>query len=134
QGTRTVLAAWIPTCILAVAVPAGPILRSERGAEWVLAAAGMPMGQRRLAHVGLLATIGAIKGLVAAAALGALLAWDITSRCTLAIAVASSGALLAGSTALAMRWALRDTGHDGARAVGAVLALVAVAEALLYWI
>lgn len=134
HAMRAVLAAWIPACVLSAAVPAKPILRSERGAEWVLAVAGTTAGQRRLAHIGLTALAGAIVGVATAGALAVVASVDLTARIGWAIAVPVSGALLAGSTALAMRWALCDTGHDGARAMGAVLALIAVAEGTLYWL
>jgi hypothetical protein len=129
---RIVLAAWIPACVLSAAVPAKPILRSELGAEWVLDASGMTLGQRRLAHVGLTAIAGAGVGFVTAAVLAVAAVADLPSRLIGALAVPTSGALLAALTTLAMRWALRDTGHDGARAIGAVLALIALAEAVLY--
>jgi hypothetical protein len=132
HALRVVLACWIPVSVLAAAVPAKPILRSEHGAEWVLAASGTALGQRRLAHVALMAIAGASGGLAIAAALGVATDADFTARLGLAVAVPLSGALLAGTTALALRWAFRDSGHDGARAIGALLAVIAVAEGALF--
>jgi hypothetical protein len=129
---RVAMAGWIPSCILGVATPLGPILRTEGAAEWVLAACGTTPAQRRAATLGLLGAAGGTVGLLTGAALAIALGADVTARFALVAGLASSGAALSALTEICFRWASREDGRDGGRLVLALGALLALAEGALW--
>jgi hypothetical protein len=128
----TLLALFIPCNVFAAATAAGPVLRAERSAEWVLATSGTAATRRRAATVGLLAGAGGAVGLLAGTVLGVVLDFAPAARLVLSFALTLTGATLSALTEIAMRWSLRDAGRDGARVVLSLLALIALAEAALW--
>lgn len=129
---RLAISGWIPSCILAVATPLGPMLRTERAAEWVLDACGTSVIQRRAATTGLAAAMGGAAGLLAGAWLGIAMGseWDLRWAAMPTLAVA--GALLSAGAAICARWAVRDEGADARRLLLALAALIALAEGVLW--
>lgn len=129
---RIVLAAWVPICVFCVATLAGPVLRSEAGAEWLFAVCGTTIRQRRAATRSLLTLAGVILGLLAGVLLG-LAAGTAGGPAHLVMiaALATGGAGISGLTEAAVRWSLRDAGHDGARVVLSLLAVIGLAEGVL---
>jgi hypothetical protein len=129
---RVTMSGWIPSCILATATPLGPILRTESAAEWVLSTCAVALRQRRAATVGLVAVAGGAVGLLAGVALGAALHAELHFRAIFAASLAATGALLSGLTEACVRWATREDGHDAARLVFVLAALIAVAEVVVF--
>jgi hypothetical protein len=129
---RVALSAWIPSCILAAATPVGPILRTETAAEWLLAACGITVTQRRAATIGLLAATGSAVGLLAGALLGIALGAPGFLRFALAASLGVTGALLSALTEVCVRWSIREDGRTGGRMVLILGALIALAEGVLW--
>jgi hypothetical protein len=129
---RLVLAVWIPCSVLAAATLAGPVLRTEAAAEWVLVACGTSASQRRTATIGILAAAGAMAGLLTGASLGFALGRPLALRFSWAMAVGGVGAVLSALTELGARWSMRGDRSDGGRIVVALAAVIALAESALW--
>jgi len=127
-----VLAVWIPSSVFAAASLAGPVLRTDAAAGWVLAVCGTSMYQRRAATMGMIAIAGAAVGLLVGASLGVALDLPAGARLCWGAALGLAGAALSALTEVGVRWSIREEGHDAGRVVLAVLALVAVAEGVLW--
>jgi hypothetical protein len=129
---RMLLAVFIPCTVFASATAAGPVLRAERAAEWVLAASGTSSTARRGATALLLGAAGGAIGLLGGTVLGVVFAEGGAGRLASMFAMTLTGAMLSALTEEAMRWSARDTGRDGARVVLSLMALIAVAEVSLW--
>jgi hypothetical protein len=130
---RMVLASWIPICVFCVATLTGPVLRSEADAEWVLSVCGTTVRRRRAAAVSVLMLAGGVLGLLAGALLGlADEPGNGPAHLVMVAALAIGGAGISAVTEAAVRWSTRGTGRDGGRVVLSLLAVIGLAEGLLW--
>jgi hypothetical protein len=127
------LAIWILAAVTGAATLAGPVLSAERGADWVLEAHAVRARVRRAASMGLLATAGAIQGVVYAAIVSILVPIDLVTRVCWLGETSCFGAALSVIIEPCMRWALREHGTDSGRMILALLAEVVLAEMVVWF-
>lgn len=125
------LTLFAPAIAAGAAGLAGPVLRSERDARWLLDVSGASPAVRVAGATLALAAAGAVYGAAHGAATGAIAgaSWRAASR--LAAEAAWIGAALAAASSCVLRRAFRGDGRDPARAVLAVLAIAVLAIAAI---
>jgi len=120
------------TLLLGLTGVAGPVVRSERQADWLLSVCRISGMQRALAVALAVALCGLLLGLVH----GLLLGWFLNgnSRLLLRLSAATSGAgLLLGVIASStIRWAQRGTEKDSDRILIALLVLLPIVGVLAW--
>lgn len=111
---------------------AGPVLRSDRQAAWLLEVSGASGGLRVVAAASAVAAFSALSGALFALLTGWLIGGPPTLLLRLAVEVAAQGALLAILACACTRWAQRGDKRDSDRVLMAMLGLI-LAAALLSW-
>lgn len=111
---------------------AGPVLRSEKQASWLLEVSGASGGLRVLATAAAVALLGALFGLPFSLLAGWLIGGSPLLLLRLAVEATAEGALLAIIATACMRWAQRGDKRDSDRVLLAMLCLILCA-ALLSW-
>lgn len=111
---------------------AGPVLRSEKQAAWLLEVSGASGGLRVLATAASVALFGALFGSLFSLLTGWLIGGSPLLLLRLAVEVTAEGALLAIIAVACTRWAQRGDKRDSDRVLVAMLGLILCA-ALLSW-
>jgi len=129
--TRLVESIYIPLALAPLVGLAGPLLRGERNAAWVLDVAAVSGRQRRVAMALALFGMNELLAVVYVTVMVGALRFDFSTGLRLLTEVSLLGGLVVVVASRVARFALRDGGRDSARLILGMLGLTVAAVASL---